>query len=501
MSQFEQIPDNIRTPLAYIEINNHAGASGLADASQNVLMLGYADTGTPAITTPQQIYSAGHAEQLFGRASMLAGMSAAFFAANKTSPLYCQALPYSTETMQSATGFLKFTGTATGAGSLSLMLAGVHIVVPVAAGDTAETIALNVRDAINKKQAPILASGFNTGVIDAGTDNEISEYQVVLSPNNVPGLLGNDFDIRLNYYAGESTPAGIRCVIRPMSGGLGVPDMAAAIGLLGGVWFGRIVNPFTDPASLNLLAAELLDRWGPLRMNDGIGFMAYRGNIGATAAFGQLRNEFLFSTISTGISPQPTYIWAAVNCAVATYYLASDPARPLQTLVLTGILPPAEPDRWLMTERNALLYDGISTFTVSDSGVVQIERQITMYQKDAYGTADATYLDVNTIATLSYIRYATRTRIQQRFPRHKLADDGTRFAPGQPVVTPSAIRAELLALFTEFETAGLVEGFDDYKTALIVERDTQNRSRVNVYSDQDVVNQFRLYAQAINYIG
>ncbi|WP_227718400.1 phage tail sheath C-terminal domain-containing protein [Pasteurella multocida] len=38
---------------------------------------------------------------------------------------------------------------------------------------------------------------------------------------------------------------------------------------------------------------------------------------------------------------------------------------------------------------------------------------------------------METIATLSYIRYAIRTRITQKYPRHKLANDGTRVAPGQ----------------------------------------------------------------------
>ncbi|ECC1559562.1 phage tail protein [Salmonella enterica subsp. salamae] len=494
MSQFEQIPDNIRTPLAYIEINNHAGASGLADASQNVLLLGYAAAdNTTAPLTPVRIYSTGQAEQLYGRGSMLAEMAAAFISANKTSPLYCQSVAIPAET-SSASGFLNIRGVATESGSINALIGGQALPVAVSAGDSASVIANNVINKINNECAAVSAT---LTVAQIGGE---SEYQVVLH-SRYPGAVGNDIDNRVNYYAGESTPGGVSVVARKLSGGVGSPDFAAVIANLGGLWFTRIINPFTDTASLNLLATELLDRWGPMRMCDGIAFMAHRGNIGTTAAFGLTRNEFLFSTMATGISPTPPWIWASVNCAVATYYLALDPARPLQTLELPGVLPPDEADRWLQNERNSLLYDGISTFTVTDAGAVQIERQITMYQKDAYDTADDSYLDVNTIATLSYIRYATRVRIQQRFPRHKLADDGTRFAPGQPVVTPSVIRSELLALFTEFETAGLVEGFDDYKTALVVERDTKNRNRVNVYANQDVVNQFRLYAQAINYIG
>ncbi|ECZ0079947.1 phage tail sheath subtilisin-like domain-containing protein [Salmonella enterica] len=492
MSQFEQIPDNIRTPLAYIEINNHAGASGLADASQNVLLLGYAAVDkTEVPLTPQRIYSAGHAAQLYGNGSMLAQMAEAFIRANKTSPLYCQAAAVPTTGVTMATGKIRFSGTATESGTVSLLIGGQNLRLSVEPDDDSSYISSAFDYALQRSTAPVETTGGSGG----------ADYMTLNLKCTLPGDAGNDVDIRLNYYEGERLPAGISVEITPLSGGSGAPDFKAVIASMGGLWFSRIVNPFTTTTFLYWFGQELLDRWGPLRMCDGMAFMAYRGNLGQTAEFGRGRNEFLFSTIATGISPTPPWIWAAVNCAVATYYLALDPARPLQTLALPGVLPPDEADRWLQNERNGLLYDGISTFTVTDAGVVQIERQITMYQVDDYGTADDSYLDVNTIATLSYIRYATRVRIQQRFPRHKLADDGTRFAPGQPVVTPSVIRSELLALFTEFETAGLAEGFDDYKTALIVERDTKNRNRVNVYSDQDVVNQFRLYAQAINYVG
>ncbi|WP_269090163.1 phage tail sheath C-terminal domain-containing protein [Photorhabdus laumondii] len=83
--------------------------------------------------------------------------------------------------------------------------------------------------------------------------------------------------------------------------------------------------------------------------------------------------------------------------------------------------------------------------------VVQIERMITMYRENSFGDPDPSYLDVETIATLSYLRYSTRVRITQKYPRHKLANDGTPFSAGQAIVTPSVIRTELLALFTEHE--------------------------------------------------
>ena len=101
---------------------------------------------------------------------------------------------------------------------------------------------------------------------------------------------------------------------------------------------------------------------------------------------------------------------------------------------------------------------------------------------------------------MSYIRYAIRTRISQKYPRHKLADDGIRVSPGQAIVTPKVIKSELLALFTELEFAGLVEDYENFEKSLLVERDQNDRNRLNVLSNENLVNQFRIYAHAVQFI-
>ena len=67
-------------------------------------------------------------------------------------------------------------------------------------------------------------------------------------------------------------------------------------------------------------------------------------------------------------------------------------------------------------------------------------------------------------------------------------------------MTPQVIRAELLALFTELEYAGLVENYAQFSETLIVERDQNDRNRINVRSNENLVNQFRIYAHAIQFL-
>lgn len=483
---FNSIPSNIRVPLVYIEFDNTRAVSGTPQISHKLLVLGQRlPAGTVLAGVPTRITSAAQAEESFGRGSMLASMFAALKAANAYTETWAIALD-DAAAGAAATGTLTFSGTVTRAGTLYLYSAGKRIPVAVAAAEASATTATNVAAAINADTSLPFTASAALGVVTLTARHK--------------GEAGNTLDVRLNYYPGETLPAGLACAIVALSGGTTNPDIATAIAAMGPEWWNSIVMPYTDSANLALLETELTLRWGPTKMLDGIAYSAFRGTHGDTGTFGATRNHHLVTVMGTGLAPQPPYIWAAVYAGVAAASLSIDPARPLQTLELTGLLPPAITARWTLEERNLTLYDGISTFMVNAGGGVQIERAITTYQKNAFGVDDPSYLDVNTPATLSYIRYATRARITQRYPRYKLADDGTRFGAGQALVTPKDIRDELLALFRELEAAGLVENFDQYKTDLVVERDANDRNRVNVLSAPNLVNQFRIFAEQIQYI-
>ena len=484
---FDSIPSNIRVPLAYIEFNNNRAVSGTPGISHKLLAIGQRlSTGTVLAGVPTRITSAAQAEEAFGRGSMLSAMFNALKAANAYTETWAIALNDDAGGVF-ATGTLTFSGTVTRAGTLFLYIAGHRLTVAVAVSEASATTATNVAAAINANTALPVTASAALGVVTLTARHR--------------GEAGNTLDVRLNYYDGETLPTGLACAIVAMSGGTVNPSVAGAIAAMGPEWYNSIVMPYTDSANLALLETELTLRWGPTKMLDGIAYAAYRGTHSATGTFGNARNHHLISVMGTSIAPQPPYIWAAVYAGVAAASLSIDPARPLQTLELPAILPPAIAARWTLEERNLLLYDGISTFMVNAAGGgVQIERALTTYQRNSFGVEDPSYLDVNTPATLSYIRYATRARITQRFPRYKLANDGTQFGAGQAIVTPKTIRAELLALFRELESAGLVENFDQYKTDLIVERDANDRNRVNVLSAPDLVNQFRIFAEQIQFI-
>lgn len=489
------IPNDVRVPLVYIEIDNSQALSGNIAQDQNVLLFGQmiesgTGAGTAAPDTVVEIpVSESAIDALFGQGSMMALAAKRYRKANS----YTRTFAIASGDIASgaaAAGSFKFSGPAAVAGTISLLIAGQSVQVGVIAADTAANIATKTAAAINaNKNLPV------TAVVD-GTDT--AKVNITAKWK---GLTGNSIDLRYNYYAGEQLPNGVTIVTVTMTGGSGAPDMAALIAAMPDEWYNHIMMPFNDSASLNTLRDELLTRWGPLKMSEAIAYTAFRGTYGETTTFGAARNDFLLSCMGTSKSPNAPWEWAASYCGIAAYHLAIDPARPLQTLALPGILPPAKADRFAFDERNNLLKSGIATYQVQPGDVVAIEREVSMYQKNAYGDPDPSYLDITTPATLGKMRYDVRVMVTNRFPRHKLADDNVlaQIDPAQPIVTPKLMEQAILEVALDWVTAGLMENFDLFKETLSVYRDTADRNRLNCVCHPDVVNQLRVFAALIQF--
>jgi phage tail sheath gpL-like len=482
---FAQIPVTIRTPGQYVEFDNSLANKGLVRDMTRVLLLGQLlPGGTATPLDPVRVLSADHAVALFGRGSMLAAMAAAFKKANEDSDLWV--VPVADNAAgQAATGTVTIAGSAVAAGTLLLYVGGTKVQAAVAVGASAATVAADLADAVNAlPDLPVTAA---------------AEAAVVTLTSRHKGECMNSLDLRTTYWQGDTVPAGLTVTLAAMSGGSGNPDVNSAIAVLGDVQYHHVIMPWTDAANLAALEAEVEDRWSATRQIEGQIWAALAGSHSALSTVGSARNSEVISLMGAQGSPTPPWVWAAAYGAVAAYQLGIDPARPLQTLVLPGVLAPKEKDRFTRAERNLLLYDGISTFLVAVDGTVSIERAITTYQVNAYGLPDPSYLDVETLATLSVLRSTLRARISQKFPRHKLADDGTRFGIGQAIVTPGIIRAELIALARAWEERGWVEQVDAFKDQLIVERNADDPTRVDVVLPPDLVNQLRVFAALVQF--
>jgi phage tail sheath gpL-like len=222
------------------------------------------------------------------------------------------------------------------------------------------------------------------------------------------------------------------------------------------------------------------------------------GDLNQLVTFGRTRNDPHASVL--GFAQSPTVSWrrAAALSAQAATSLRIDPARPLQTLTMVGVTPPRRGYRFGIGESNTLLYNGVAT-EMESGGAAAIQRCVTTYRVNAWNQPDPSWLDIQTPATLAYIIRFLRLRILQKFPRHKLADDGTPLGLGQATVTPRIIKAELIAAYSELMSVGIVENIDAFKAFLIVERDPNDPNRVNVLLPPDLVNQLRIFAMLVEF--
>lgn len=488
--EFQSFPANWRQPLYWVEID--PSKAGLPVQNPIALVVGQAGTISlpAALNIPIIVGSNEDATKFFGAGSQLEAMFRAFFANNWATLVY--GLPVAEPAGgTAASGAITVTAPPTAAGVLDLYIAGQQCPVSLIATDTTSTAATAIAAAINNMiSLPVTA---------------VAASAVITLTCRWKGITGNDIDVRDSYlgkYGGQQLPPGFAVTYpagNKLSAGAGVPTWTTAMANLGDEEYEYVALAHTDTGTFTIWDTEYgfgdSGRWGWMRQQFGSVFTAYRDTFANLVTWGKTNN---FATISVmDVEPDvPSPVWemAAAYTSKAARSLMNDPARPLQTLELNGILPAPRHKRFSVAQLNNLSYAGIATQRVDANSILMICRESTMYQKNIYGIPDDAYELTTTLHTLAKIIRNQRQAITSKFPRHKLADDGTRSGVGQAIITPSLMRGELIAQYAVDMANGLVENLRDFKTNLVVERDPNNPNRMNTIYPPDLVNQLRVFA-------
>lgn len=483
---FKNIPQNLRVPLFFAEIDNSQANSG--QAPQQVLIIGQmTSAGTDVANNPVVSAGVGDAQTRYGANSMLARMVADYRNADTFGTIWCVGLA-DAGGGTAATNTVTVGGTPTASGTISLYVSGVLYAIAVTTSLTSAQIATAIAAAINADPTCMVTASVTGSVVTLTVDNK--------------GLAGNEIDVRLNYNGptqGEVLPAGVTVAIATpqCTGGATNPTLTAALANLSDVPFDAIVLPYTDNTSLNALQVFLSDtagRWSWSEQIYGHVYTAFRGILSACTTFGAGRNDQHASALGFNDSPTPAFSVATMLCASTINSLRADPAQPVQTLPITGMLPPPVASRFILSERNTLLFDGISTFTVDQGGTCNIENLITTYQTNGLGQVDDSYLEIETLYTLAFILQQLAAAINTKYSRVKLADDGTPVSAGSNVVTPSTIKAEIISQYQALEDDGYVQDAATFAQNVQVDRNATNVNRVDVLFPGTLINQLRVFA-------
>jgi len=439
---------------------------------------------------PIAVGTQAQADHLFGVGSEVARMFKTYFANNFANEVWGLGIP-EPPGASAASGTITISQQQSEAGTIHLYIAGRHVATNIAASDTPDEVCAAMADEIN-------------GVGDLPVTAAPSASTVVLTCT-WKGVNGNDIRVDLNYYGtvgGEETPIGLGIALPPtgfLTGGVGVPVFDDALANLGEKPFEYVALPYTDSTSLNAWELEYgfedVGRWGWRRQLYGHIFSAKRGIYPDLITFGNTRNSGVTSVMGVELtSPSGVFDWVSAYVAKAQRALINDPARPLQTLSFNTVKLAPLQDRFNTIELNALATNGIATQKAGTDNQPMVSRETTTYQLNLYGFRDDAYELVTTLATLARLIRNQRQAITSKYPRVKLADDGTRFGPGQAIVTPGIIKGELIAEYVEDMWVGLVENLQAFKANLIVERDPNDPNRVNVLYGPDLINQLRIFA-------
>jgi phage tail sheath gpL-like len=491
---FSYIPPNLRVPLFYAEFDNTQ--AGISQPVQRTLIIGQATTSV--VSAPVYIPSVAWAQAAYGIGSQLANAIRAYRASDPVGEIW--ALPFADAGGgTAATGSIAITGPASANGTLFLYLGGVAdanddtlITVGVTSGQSATVIGAAVAAAINAKTSLRVTAVATTGTVALTATNK--------------GTLGNGIPIVLNYrgaQGGQATPAGLTVTVTAMSGGATDPSLASIATELGSAAFDFIINPYANSTALGYTSAMMSDsagRWSYAAAVYGHVFSAKADTVANLQTLGSGFNDQHLTILGVNTaSPTPADIWLAAAVGACAPSIKAQPNRPVQTLTIAGVLPAPTGQEWSFPNQQALLTSGIAVAQRVDGGSAAWVRAVTTYQENKYSQPDASYLDTETLYTLMAVIRALKSDITQKFPRALIADNGTRIGPTLPgdtpvTVTPSIIAGELVAEYGNLVDQMLCEDEAAFAAGLVVQRNANDNTRVDVLFDPYLVSGLRIFA-------
>jgi phage tail sheath gpL-like len=468
---FDSIPASIRKPGKYIEFNTKLAVRTLPGNLQKTLIVGQriASGALPA-NTVVDIFSDVQAAIYFGYGSIAHLMCAAALKSNRYLSLQAIALDDAGAGV-AGTQTVTITGPATSQGVLTVDVGNQAVRIAVAVGDTATDMAAALKTQFdNQPNLPVTAS---------------AALGVLTLTAKCKGTLGSLIKISATALAGSVPLPGVTATVAAGVAGATDPTIATALATVFGAGHNIIISAWNDQTNLTALRTHLEAVTGPLEQRDAIGVYGHVGTLSqGTTLAGQINSGLITYSLLPNAFDNSYELAAAYGAEIA---FEEDPARPLNTLPLTGILPNPLANRLGRTEQEVCLYNGTTPLEVGPGDRVQIVRAVTTYTLDPQGIPDISLLDLTTIRTLFYVRRAIRERIALRFPREK-----------KTARTKSKVRSEIIDVLLKLEELEIVENVTDNLSGIIIEDDLQDPNRLNAKIPTDVVNGLHIFAARID---
>lgn len=269
-----------------------------------------------------------------------------------------------------------------------------------------------------------------------------------------------------------------------------------------GIPLDLIVFPESDYNLLVRAAEHLTKRWGEDEQTDGflicpiatsaldVAVEAHRDGKGGT-----LNSPYI------GLIPYPAeenpFKWAGCFAAALARELSNDPSCPLKCFEIDGITKVKEfiPK----TKREAYAKFGAFTWVRLQSGNIELENAITTKTRGIKDIPDDSYRFLNTVATLSYLRYDLRNFLLKKYARYKLARDGAIFGRDQKITTPALLKLDLVDKLREWEQRGFLASTTEAIKKIAVKQSLTNPNAIVISMDPELIKQLRITDITMNF--
>ena len=363
---------------------------------------------------------------------------------------------------------------------------GDPVTVTVASGDVINDVAAALAAAINDYHDEL--SGTSLQVTAAAVD------AVVTVTARHKGAIFNYLDFYLpatgNVFSGNVTVA----VVTP---GAGDPDCSGGLAVLGDDPFDWQSWTFSDATNLGRYRDAMDDvsgQWSYARQVYGHVVGAVPGTTSEVTTIGLAENDRHKTMIQypsgAGGTPTPPWRWDAGMISRAVPWLIDgvlgNVSRNQTGLIVKGLRPPRDPAKNPdYATRNAFNRSNISTWHVTASGEVAIDKLVTMFRLDQQGLPDTTFRDIQAMGQLTYSLRRFRSFLAAEHGQKAIAD--TNPTDLDAISTPKDIEA------TMYRCADTMPGVLENAKFLVV-RNEGNFNRVDIMADLDRVNPLDIMA-------
>lgn len=471
-------------PGVYIQVDPGAGQSSAGEGTLSALILGNklstgsatADTVLYGPDTSVAVSSESDVIAQFGSGSEIHRSWLKFTAVNQSTPVYMVAVSEG-GSAQAASLIMTIAGTATSAGAIRIHVGGESVDVGFAPGDGYDAITDTAVALVNAQTRwAVVASDDSHGALtltakQKGTRGNLLRAwaQVIPSANT-----------------GVTVSTGAPTLF---SGGSVSDNNSTALATVEGRRFYYIVSAANDATNLSRVSEQVDDQALPL---NGIRQRFFSGSSDTLA------NTI---TLATGVNdPRGEIVWQqdsdwtpseVASLAAAVYSLEESGTVPVLnlnsfgnttgTVALWSLKAPEKGTAPTPVQLNSALQNGITPIAVSRQGSYLVKR-ITSHSLTG-STQDFRIRDAGKLTVCDFFGDQAGALLSEATAGKLIGDDpiGNEPAPPANVFTPRQAKGIVAGLLNQFASQGLVQDVGTIIATMQVQRNSQDRSRLDIY--------------------